>query len=226
MGFGGTTEKCKACNKTVYFVEMVSADGVPYHKTCFKCSHCNGVLVMGSYSSLDGVLYCKPHFEQLFRETGSFTKKLASSGEKKPQLTKAPSKLSSMFSGTQDKCKTCSKTAYPLEKVSVEGEIYHKNCFRCAHGGCYLTTSNYAALDGILYCKPHFAQLFKEKGCYNHVTKTGSKMSGEIPHEEIKAAIEATEEEKKDATEESTEAEEKEEAEEEEGDDVVAQEQA
>lgn len=24
---------------------------------------------------MDGVLYCKPHFEQLFKETGSFTKK-------------------------------------------------------------------------------------------------------------------------------------------------------
>jgi len=32
--------------------------------------------------------------------------------------TKAPSKLSSMFSGTQDKCAFCKKTAYPLEKVS------------------------------------------------------------------------------------------------------------
>ena len=30
---------------------------------------------MCSYSSMDGVLYCKPHFEQLFKETGSFSKK-------------------------------------------------------------------------------------------------------------------------------------------------------
>lgn len=102
-------------------------------------------------------------------------------------------------------------------QVTVEGEIYHKNCFRCAHGGCYLTTSNYAALDGILYCKPHFAQLFKEKGCYNHVTKTGSKHSGEIPPEEIKAAALELEAEDKDK-EESAEGEE-------EGE-VVAQEQS
>ena len=46
MGFTGTLEKCKACDKTVYFVELVSADGVPYHKKCFKCSHCNGLLVV------------------------------------------------------------------------------------------------------------------------------------------------------------------------------------
>jgi len=46
MGFTGTLEKCKACDKTVYFIELVSADGVPYHKKCFKCSHCNGLLVV------------------------------------------------------------------------------------------------------------------------------------------------------------------------------------
>jgi hypothetical protein len=33
-----------------------------------------GRLQMCSYSSMDGVLYCKTHFEQLFKETGSFSK--------------------------------------------------------------------------------------------------------------------------------------------------------
>uniref|UniRef100_A0A5B6Z3L0 Putative Pollen-specific protein SF3 n=1 Tax=Davidia involucrata TaxID=16924 RepID=A0A5B6Z3L0_DAVIN len=191
MAFSGTQQKCKACDKTVYFVEMVSADGVPYHKTCFKCSHCNGRLVMGRFSSMDGVLYCRPHFEQLFKDTGSFTKKLQSSGRPN-ELSRTPSKLSSFFSGTQDKCAVCKKTVYPLEKVTVEGDFYHKSCFRCSHGGCFLTPSSYAALDGILYCKPHFAQLFKEKGCYNHLTKTASiKRSGTlIPEAEAKAAPE------------------------------------
>uniref|UniRef100_D6MJX5 Transcription factor n=1 Tax=Lycoris longituba TaxID=272140 RepID=D6MJX5_9ASPA len=50
----------------------------------------------------------------------------------------------------------------------------HKTCFKCSHGGCTLTPSSYAALDGILYCKHHFAQLFKEKGSYSHLTKTAS----------------------------------------------------
>nr|GMD81409.1 LIM domain-containing protein WLIM2b-like [Ipomoea batatas] len=89
--------------------------------------------------------------------------------------TRTPSKLSSMFSGTQDKCAACKKTVYPLEKVTVDGDFYHQNCFKCAHGGCKLTTSSYAALDGLLYCKPHFSQLFKEKGCYNHLTKSTSR---------------------------------------------------
>ncbi|KAJ4712117.1 LIM domain-containing protein [Melia azedarach] len=194
MAFG-TQEKCKACDKTVHFIDMVSADGSSYHKTCFKCSHCNGPLVMSSYSSMEGVLYCKPHFEQLFKQTGSFAAKLPA--KKQNALTRTPSKFSCKFSGTQDKCTSCQKTVYPLEKVTVEGESFHKSCFRCYHGGCFLTTSSYAALDGILYCKPHFAQLFKEKGCYNHLTKTASqkkKLATASPDQNPEAESKATEE--------------------------------
>ncbi|XP_010255661.1 PREDICTED: LIM domain-containing protein PLIM2a-like [Nelumbo nucifera] len=183
MSFSGTLQKCKACDKTVYVVDLLSADGVAYHKSCFKCSHCKGTLVMSNYSSMDGVLYCKPHFEQLFKETGSFSKNFQTGKSEKQndQLARAPSKLSSMFSGTQDKCAACKKTAYPLEKVTLEGESYHKSCFKCSHGGCPLTPSTYAALDGILYCKHHFAQLFKEKGNYNHLAKGASLRKNNAP---------------------------------------------
>jgi hypothetical protein len=44
MSFTGTQQKCKVCEKTVYPVEQLSADGVVYHKYCFKCSHCKGTL--------------------------------------------------------------------------------------------------------------------------------------------------------------------------------------
>ncbi|XP_024028772.1 LIM domain-containing protein PLIM2b [Morus notabilis] len=184
MAFTGTLDKCKACNKTVYVVDMMSLEGVPYHKSCFKCSHCKGTLSMSSYSWMDGVLYCKPHFEQLFKESGNFSKNFQtakSSERQNDQLARAPSKLSSLFSGTQDKCATCSKTVYPLEKVSLEGECYHKSCFRCAHGGCPLTHSSYAALDGVLYCKHHFQQLFMEKGNYSHVLKAAANKKNATP---------------------------------------------
>lgn len=59
-------------------------------------------------------------------------------------------------------------------QVTVESQSYHKSCFKCSHGGCSLSPSNYAALNGVLYCKPHFSQLFKEKGSYTHVLKSAS----------------------------------------------------
>ncbi|PKA55086.1 Pollen-specific protein SF3 [Apostasia shenzhenica] len=178
MAFIGTQQKCKVCEKTVYLMDQLTADGIIYHKSCFRCNHCKGTLKLSNYSSMEGVLYCKPHFEQLFKESGNFNKNFqspAKSSEKlTPELNRSPSKAASMFSGTQEKCAICFKTAYPLEKVSVEGLAYHKSCFRCSHGGCPITPSTYAALEGILYCKHHFSQLFKEKGSYNHLLKCAS----------------------------------------------------
>ncbi|RXI08033.1 hypothetical protein DVH24_014599 [Malus domestica] len=224
MAFTGTLDKCSACDKTVYVTEMLSLEGVPYHKSCFKCSHCKGFLSvytslafhvltlfrfatdvcklcsMSTYSSMDGVLYCKPHFEQLFKESGNFGKNFAKSAEKQgEQLNRAPSKLSSMFCGTQDKCATCSKTVYPLEKVTLEGESYHKSCFRCAHGGCPLTHSSYAALDGVLYCKHHFSQLFLEKGNYSHVLQAAANRKNATSAEATEEAAAAAEAASKEA---------------------------
>jgi Rieske Fe-S protein len=66
-----------------------------------------------------------------------------------------------------------------LVQMTLEGESYHKSCFKCSHGGCILTTSSYAALNGILYCKIHFSQLFKEKGSYNHLIQTAQTKKNE-----------------------------------------------
>lgn len=190
-------------------MEELTADGVVYHKSCFRCNHCKGTLKLSNYSSLEGVLYCKPHLKQLVKETGSFNKILQPSEKSRqvltrssgtventtfelkrsaskvekltPQLTRVPSKAAMMFSGTQEKCITCGKTAYPLEKVTVEGQSYHKSCFKCFHGGCSISPSNYAALQGILYCKHHFSQLFREKGSYNHLIKCASVKRAAAP---------------------------------------------
>ena len=36
--------KCRKCDKTVYLVDQLRADGIVYHKACFRCNHCNGTL--------------------------------------------------------------------------------------------------------------------------------------------------------------------------------------
>ncbi|KAK3029200.1 hypothetical protein RJ639_039280 [Escallonia herrerae] len=190
MAFTGTLDKCKACDKTVYFVDLLSADGVTYHKSCFKCSHCKGTLVQSQteiihwYAQMRNISTClEVHYAgyllYIVHNNMSFNKLMQ---------TRAPSKLSSMFSGTQDKCSACNKTVYPLEKVTMEGESFHKSCFKCAHGGCPLTHSSYAALDGILYCKHHFAQLFMEKGTYSHVLEAATHRRSAVVLVEPEAA--------------------------------------
>ncbi|KAD6795338.1 hypothetical protein E3N88_06234 [Mikania micrantha] len=79
------------------------------------------------------------------------------------------SKLSSFFEGTRDKCVGCTKIVYPIERVKVDGAAYHRSCFKCCHGGCTISPSNYIAHEGRLYCKHHHIQLFKKKGNYSQL---------------------------------------------------------
>ncbi|RDX65932.1 LIM domain-containing protein WLIM1, partial [Mucuna pruriens] len=170
MAFAGTTQKCMACDKTVYLVDKLTADNRVYHKACFRCHHCKGTLKLSNYNSFEGVLYCRPHFDQLFKRTGSLDKSFEGTPKiAKPEKTgdnekPAATKVSSMFGGTREKCAGCQKTVYPTEKVTVNGTPYHKSCFKCTHGGCVISPSNYIAHDGKLYCKHHHIQLIKEKG--------------------------------------------------------------
>lgn len=98
-----------------------------------------------------------------------------------------------------------------LVQVTMEGESFHKSCFKCAHGGCPLTHSSYAALDGVLYCKHHFQQLFMEKGSYQHVlnathTRRASAEAAEaIPDVADKATEEPADEAAEDKAEEEKE---------------------
>ncbi|KAI6701485.1 LIM domain-containing protein WLIM1-like [Syzygium oleosum] len=181
MAFAGTTQKCKACEKTVYLVDKLTANNRVYHKACFRCHHCNGTLKLGNFNSFEGVLYCRPHFDQLFKRTGSLDK----SFEGTPKIVKpegatdnenaaTANRVSALFAGTKDKCAGCDKTAYPIEKVTVNGTAYHRRCFKCTHGGCTISPSNYIAHEGKLYCKHHHTQLFKEKGNYSQLD-TGNK---------------------------------------------------
>ncbi|KAB5526592.1 hypothetical protein DKX38_020439 [Salix brachista] len=201
MAFAGTTQKCMACDKTVYLVDKLTADNRVYHKACFRCHHCKGTLKsavliekemvednqsscssymqsadrwlylqLGNYNSFEGVLYCRPHFDQLFKRTGSLDKSFEGTPKivrpEKPVDSEKPmsTKVSTMFAGTRDKCFGCKNTVYPTEKVSVNGTPYHKSCFKCIHGGCTISPSNYIAHEGRLYCKHHHNQLIKEKG--------------------------------------------------------------
>ncbi|XWS68139.1 hypothetical protein CRYUN_Cryun04dG0065500 [Craigia yunnanensis] len=138
-------------------------------------------LQLSNYNSFEGVLYCRPHYDQLFKRTGSLDK----SFEGTPKIVKPEKhienenaqKVVNSFGGTREKCVGCNKTVYPIEKVTVNGTPYHKSCFKCTHGGCTISPSNYIAHEGKLYCKHHHIQLFKEKGNYSQLESDREKNS-------------------------------------------------
>ncbi|KAG2324656.1 hypothetical protein Bca52824_007384 [Brassica carinata] len=91
MAFTGTLDKCKACDKTVYVMDLMTLEGMPYHKSCFRCSHCNGTLVV--------------HFNQLFLEKGNYNHVLqgAANHRRTPEEDKTePSE--SEDNPTEDEC--------------------------------------------------------------------------------------------------------------------------
>ncbi|CAA6655090.1 unnamed protein product [Spirodela intermedia] len=154
-------------------------------KSCFKCNHCKGTL--NNFSSRRVYCIASLHFELLFKETAATTRAFslaAVMGAEKvtPALVRTPSKAASMFSGTQEKCATCGKTAYPLKRyiisekkaVTVEGRTYHRSCFKCFHGGLLDHAVQLRRSGGHPLLQAHFSQLFKEKGSYNHLIKCAS----------------------------------------------------
>ncbi|RYQ93781.1 hypothetical protein Ahy_B09g100020 isoform B [Arachis hypogaea] len=143
--FGGTQQKCMACDKTVYLVDKLTADGRIFHKACFRCHHCRSTLKLSNYCSFEGVLYCRPHYDQLFKRTGSLDKSFE--GIPKVQKERQPSEI----------------------EVTINGTPYHRGCFKCTYGGCTISSSNFVTHEGKLYCKHHHIQLFKEKGNYSQL---------------------------------------------------------
>ncbi|PRP88078.1 hypothetical protein PROFUN_04169 [Planoprotostelium fungivorum] len=93
----------------------------------------------------------------------------STSAPAKSTLVKSPSATSggTTVKAGGNKCKVCGKTVYTMEELKVEGETFHKTCLRCTHCNNTLKLGNYASMDGVFYCKPHFKQLFASKGNYS-----------------------------------------------------------
>uniref|UniRef100_A0A672IE87 F-actin monooxygenase n=1 Tax=Salarias fasciatus TaxID=181472 RepID=A0A672IE87_SALFA len=64
--FSQSGDKCHSCEKRVYMVERVCAEGLFFHRECFRCSTCGSALRQGAHAfhSEEGKLYCKLHFDQ------------------------------------------------------------------------------------------------------------------------------------------------------------------
>jgi hypothetical protein len=66
-----------------------------------------------------------------------------------------------------DVCVTCNLNTHAIDRIVADKRAYHKLCFKCIECSMTLSMANFAQLNGKLYCKPHFKQLFKLKGNYS-----------------------------------------------------------
>ncbi|KAK3239825.1 hypothetical protein CYMTET_50275 [Cymbomonas tetramitiformis] len=136
-------------------MDELSADGRIFHKTCFRCTHCSKVLTLSNYASMNDKVYCKPHFNQLFKEKGSYD---GISGEEKKVYAGGADGVGG------DKCAGCGKTVYATEKFEAADKIWHAGCFRCSDCQAKLSLTNYTASKGVVYCRLHVPTLTPKIG--------------------------------------------------------------
>lgn len=48
--FPPSGDKCHSCEKRVYMVERLCAEGLYFHRECFRCSTCGCTLRQGAHS--------------------------------------------------------------------------------------------------------------------------------------------------------------------------------
>ncbi|XP_068073508.1 F-actin-monooxygenase mical2b isoform X6 [Danio rerio] len=62
----GGSDTCVFCQKRVYIMERLSAEGFFFHRECFRCHICGCSLRLGAHTfdSQQGTFYCKMHFSQ------------------------------------------------------------------------------------------------------------------------------------------------------------------
>ncbi|MES1911862.1 MAG: hypothetical protein MHM6MM_004227 [Cercozoa sp. M6MM] len=65
---------------------------------------------------------------------------------------------------TSNKCGTCSTTVYPLEATKVDGQVFHKRCFKCKQCKTNLSAGTCAMINAVPFCKTCFKKMFAESG--------------------------------------------------------------
>ncbi|CAD7965637.1 unnamed protein product [Amoebophrya sp. A25] len=65
-------------------------------------------------------------------------------------------------------CIVCNKTVYAMEKLVVDGALFHKDCFRCKACNGKLSIGKFSrAPSGEFFCPTHFKELFRLRGKYD-----------------------------------------------------------
>ncbi|XP_076636191.1 molecule interacting with CasL isoform X2 [Colletes latitarsis] len=105
----GGAEVCHFCNKRVYLMERLSAEGKFFHRGCFRCEYCSTSLRIGNHTfdrdKNGGRFYCTQHF--------GFPGTIKARAEKK----KLTSLNKENIPNTPANLKITEKTKIPLEGV-------------------------------------------------------------------------------------------------------------
>ncbi|KAK3872878.1 hypothetical protein Pcinc_022075 [Petrolisthes cinctipes] len=88
----------------------------------------------------------------------------------KPVANRPKLKVNRFVGGGGDKCMSCDRTVYAMERLEVAAKVLHKNCFKCCKCNTRLSMNTFSIGGNDMYCTTHYKQAFTEKGTYDVFT--------------------------------------------------------
>ncbi|XP_026058052.1 F-actin-monooxygenase mical2b isoform X5 [Carassius auratus] len=127
----GGSDTCHFCEKRVYIMERLSAEGYFFHRECFRCNICGCTLRLGghAFDSNQGTFYCKLHFSQRNISSRHRRGEINGVGRPSPSVStdytatdslRGPSSGAESDSRSQNDPKGLSKPSAPAESAEVQ----------------------------------------------------------------------------------------------------------
>ncbi|XP_066996513.1 glutamic acid-rich protein isoform X2 [Anabrus simplex] len=124
----------------------------------FNKKACNGTEEIMTGISIEQLKSSFSKFDQLSKKTVLHVRSVDAS-----KVQQQFNQNASTAVEVTNNCRSCTKQVFQMEQVKAEGAVWHKNCFRCKECNKQLSVDNYSSNEGVLYCMPHFKELFKPK---------------------------------------------------------------
>jgi len=180
---------CPKCDRAVYAAEEKIAGGFKWHKICFKCSQCNKRLDSTTCAEHDRSLYCVTCYGRQFGPkgvgfgigAGTLSMDSGPPGEENTNGHNIPTVSENVIKAPEGKgCPRCGGYVYHADQVFSKGNVWHKQCFKCAT--CHRTLDSRIACDGPdndVYCTGCYRKQFGIKG-YGFGQGGPALMSGDL----------------------------------------------
>ncbi|XP_044042460.1 protein-methionine sulfoxide oxidase mical3a-like [Siniperca chuatsi] len=118
----GCSDVCFFCQKKVYLMERLSAEGLFFHRSCFQCFHCSNTLRLASYAfdQHRARFYCLHHFDSRLKQRP--TDRAAAQPTSIASLGSAPSLSSadSLISADRRRSSVVSVMVATPERIELE----------------------------------------------------------------------------------------------------------
>ncbi|RUS82684.1 hypothetical protein EGW08_009521 [Elysia chlorotica] len=177
---------CQRCSKVVYMAERITGGSKYFHKSCFRCNTCGVSLDSHRLSLREDEIYCNSCYGKNFgpkgygyaggagglsMDTGKLDEIPTSHIPATAQAHTAPLSEGGVeedgtgdWTDDRERCNRCRRVVFFAERVTGDGKVFHKACFKCHNCNKNLDSTTMTEHDGQVYCKSCYSRNFGPKG--------------------------------------------------------------